>query len=50
MIARLVWASKLVEQHGRCHVDLATLRVRDPKNNLQKDLLTQKLHGKKVGQ
>ena len=32
MAARLVWVPKLVYQQGRCRVDLATLRVRDPKN------------------
>ena len=32
MTARLVWAPKLVYQQGRCHVDLASVRVQNPKN------------------
>ena len=31
MSARLVWAPILVYGQGRCHVDLATVRVRNPK-------------------
>ena len=36
MIARLVWTPNLVHQQSRCHIDLVTLTVQDPKSNLLK--------------
>ena len=38
MIARLVWAPKLIRQQDRCHIDLVTLTFWDPKYNLPKIL------------